>query len=178
MPVAQDGSQSSIFSVPVPTASAGFHVGQVMFHSEVVPSPDSGHPAAQLEACIAVPFVSPPSAKYTVSSWAEGTLTGEAEFDAGTTDGWDTDAEIESDGLAALADDDAAAVAAPVAEAEPDPWQPAVAAISVAASAAAGRNARMRKVKASPALAESERRLKNCRNVPSAAARARPIRRT
>ena len=44
VPVTRDGLQSSIFSVPVPVASAGFRAGQVMFHSEVVPSPDSGHP--------------------------------------------------------------------------------------------------------------------------------------
>jgi hypothetical protein len=124
-----------------------------MFHSEVVPSPDSGQPAEQPDACIDVPFVSPPSAKYTVSSCAVGTLTGEFEDDAGTSDGWDTDAEIESDGLAVLAGE---AVAVPLVADEPELWQPAVATISVTASATAGRSARVGKVKASPALAETD----------------------
>jgi hypothetical protein len=83
-----------------------------MVHSDVVPSPDSGQPAEQPDACIDVPFVSPPSAKYTVSGRAVGTLTGEFDGDAGTSDGWDTDAEIDSEELAALA---AEAVAVPLA---------------------------------------------------------------
>lgn len=81
-----------------------------------------------------------------------GTLTGESDGDAGTSDGWDTDAEIDSDGLAELP---AEAVVVPPAVAELELWQPAVT-ISVAASATAGRSARIRKVKASPALAETE----------------------
>jgi hypothetical protein len=75
-------------------------------------------------------------------------MAGDADCDAGTTDSGETDAEIESDGLA---DAGAAAVLLP---AELVLSQPAVAAISAAVSAAAGRNARIRRVKASPALAE------------------------
>ena len=152
MPVAQDGLQSSIFSVPVPTASVEFHVGQVMFHSEVVPSPDSGQPAAQADAWIAVPFVSPPSAKYVTGCVGVTLMTGLSEGDAGVTGAWETDAEISPDGLAWLGGADAAvAAAAPavvVLAAAPtvpelELWQPAVSRTRAAASAAAGARARV-----------------------------------
>jgi len=48
---AQSGSQPPIFSVPVPTALPLVHVGQLMSHSTVVPSPDSGQPSWQSGAC-------------------------------------------------------------------------------------------------------------------------------
>ena len=63
VPAAQFGVQSSSFSVPWPTATAEFHVGQVMSHSDVVPSPDSGHPVPQAGACTLVPPTEPPSAR-------------------------------------------------------------------------------------------------------------------
>jgi len=47
VPAAQLGLQSSIFSVPVPSAWPESHAVQVMFHSAVVPSPDSPQPVPQ-----------------------------------------------------------------------------------------------------------------------------------
>src|ERR1700749_4669005 len=60
VPAAQFGVQSSSFSVPVPDATAESPVGQLMSHSDVVPSPDSGPPAAQAGAWKAVPPTDPP----------------------------------------------------------------------------------------------------------------------
>ena len=63
VPAAQFGVQSSSFSVPVPAATAELHVGQVMSHSDVVPSPDSAHPASQAGARTIVPPTDPPCAR-------------------------------------------------------------------------------------------------------------------
>jgi hypothetical protein len=82
-------------------------------------------------------------------------VTGDTDADVGCSDGWDTDAEIDSDGAAvpaALAVLAAEAVVVPLTAAEPELWQPAVPAISVTASATADGSARIRKVKASPGL--------------------------
>src|SRR5580700_10945619 len=89
-PAAQSGSQPSIFSVPVPTASLPVHVGQVMSQSTVVPSPDSGQPAWQPGACAVVPLTSWLSAKYT--SAPDGTEPAWLVTE-GVADAWAGDAE-------------------------------------------------------------------------------------
>ena len=46
-----------------PTAIVAFQVAQVMFHSDVVLSPDRAQPALQDGACTTVPPTDPPSAR-------------------------------------------------------------------------------------------------------------------
>lgn len=101
VPAAQLGVQSSIFSVPVPTAWVAVHVGQVMSHKNAVLSPDSAQPDLQAGLYATVPFTSPLSAKYTFApDWdaPEPEAAGVADGGAAETETGPMDTETNRDG--------------------------------------------------------------------------------
>jgi hypothetical protein len=117
VPVAQFGWQSSILSVPLPTASVAVHVRQVMSRSRAVLSPDSTQSAAQDGRYSAVPAASPLSAKYTFApdDAPAPVATGVADGGLAGTEAL-ADAEAAADGAdEALSEGEGEAVAATLA---------------------------------------------------------------
>src|SRR5579863_8849682 len=116
-----------------------------MFHSDVVPSPDSGQPAAQPGLTTVAAVTEPPSARYTTG--AAGPVTWSVGCgplgEAGAIEAWLIVAETLSDGVeVAAAGEAAAVVTVPAPELELAAEQAAVSAVSaISAISAAARAA-------------------------------------